>query len=577
MRPSPLPHVVALTCVSAQTLHCWIFPARTCRAEPEWLPGSPQVVDAAALQGQPSAEDACAREARERWIGCQNGAEEAMDFALAPAVQQVEDIADAVPNFRALAFTGSYPDFGTQGLFNQLHRSPHLTRFFNYQVSFFWADKEMTQFSDIDLSRPSCNGLWANVKQKARDILDRPDDAICDGCREDLPAMWRHANGDVDVADFPFSGAKADCFLGTTTLTAAELLCVHRCTSADISKVDQDPDAQVHEMLWKKVQLELEGLLFFFNFPLAHLEASGWPLVAFLRKLGSAFWQTFGGAVPNECDLLDGERADVLHARMAPLLEDRTLDLREIKDAAEAAQRFLDLKDACPFATGAAMLVLLRSVQLSSQMAMEETDFSWLVLDAIKVWDVLSGSRVGAKRRYFYDALTTRWPWLQLIQQVHAGRGERDRALWPVDAEAFRPEQVSDRCEERVLSSIDSWRWQWTDSPFQAHGKRLEEPESPEALARTLCRLAGAEVLLLGAGLSAAPHLATSGAPSLSEADRRRGVCASCFPLALPFTLGRGIRTARAGVMIEWHMGPTGRTPWPSSTSSIRASVRSSC
>ncbi|CAE6918140.1 unnamed protein product [Symbiodinium sp. CCMP2592] len=496
MRSSHVLHVAVLPGISAQ-VHCWVFPAQICRADPDWLPDRPQVVDAAELQRKESAKEACAHVARERWIGCQNAPEESVDFALAPAMQQLPDPVGALPDFRALVDTGSYPDFGIQGLLQQMDANPHLARFFNYQVSFFWADKELTQFSDIDLSRPACNGLWASVKQRARAIAERSEDTFCDGCKEDLPAMWRHANGDVDVADFPFSAAKADCYLGTMVLSVTELLCVHRCTAVDISGVAHNADAQVHEMLWRKVQLELEGLLFFFDFPLSHLEASGWPLLPLLRKLGAAFRYTFGSVVPNECDLLDGARADELHAHVMAMLEDRAFDPEELRDAAEAATRFLDQRDACPFASGAAMLALLRAVQLSSKLAVQESDFSWMLLDAVKVWDVVSGSRVGAKRRYFYDALTTRWPWLELIERVHAGRGERDVTLWPVDANAFQEDEVIGSCEERVAASMESWSWHWTASPFQAHGKALVEPASEKGLARALCRLSDAEVLFI--------------------------------------------------------------------------------
>lgn len=57
-----------------------------------------------------------------------------------------------------------------------------------------------------------------------------------------------------------------------------------------------------------EVQLELEGLLFFFDFSLANLVASGWPIVTLLYRLGDGFRQSFGNLVPNECDLLDGDR-----------------------------------------------------------------------------------------------------------------------------------------------------------------------------------------------------------------------------------------------------------------------------
>eukprot|EP00439_Symbiodinium_sp_Y106_P012433 s5459_g1.t2 len=113
-----------------------------------------EVVDASELQRKQSAKEACAHVARERllsaialsargralgvqmpeysvrigWIGCQNAPEESVDFALAPAMQQLPDPLGALPDFRALVDTGSYPDFGIQGLLQQMDANPHLAR-----------------------------------------------------------------------------------------------------------------------------------------------------------------------------------------------------------------------------------------------------------------------------------------------------------------------------------------------------------------------------------------------------------------------------------------------------------------
>ena len=57
-----------------------------------------------------------------------------------------------------------------------------------------------------------------------------------------------------------------------------------------------------------QVQLELEGLFFFFDFPLALLASSGWPVLPLLQRLGRAFQQNFGNVIPNDCDVLDGKR-----------------------------------------------------------------------------------------------------------------------------------------------------------------------------------------------------------------------------------------------------------------------------
>ena len=50
-----------------------------------------------------------------------------------------------------------------------------------------WARlQEMTQFSDIDLSRPVCNSLWRPVKEKANLIAATNDSHFCGSCTEQL-------------------------------------------------------------------------------------------------------------------------------------------------------------------------------------------------------------------------------------------------------------------------------------------------------------------------------------------------------------------------------------------------------
>ena len=50
-----------------------------------------------------------------------------------------------------------------------------------------WARlQEMTQFSDIDLSRPVCNSLWGPVKEKANLIAATNDSHFCGSCTEQL-------------------------------------------------------------------------------------------------------------------------------------------------------------------------------------------------------------------------------------------------------------------------------------------------------------------------------------------------------------------------------------------------------
>ena len=109
-------------------------------------------------------------------------------------------------------------------------------------------------------------------------------------------------------------------------------------------------------------------------------------------------------------------RADGLFSNILVLLAGNELDLPQIREIADIASAFLDEVDStCPFAVGTALLSLLRAAQMSSVVQISDSDFSFLTLDALKTWDAMNGERVGHKRHYFYDLLTTRWPWLSSL------------------------------------------------------------------------------------------------------------------------------------------------------------------
>ncbi len=50
--------------------------------------------------------------------------------------------------------------------------------------SYVW--QEMTEFSDIDLSKPACNKLWKPVKERANLIAATHDSHFCGSCTEQL-------------------------------------------------------------------------------------------------------------------------------------------------------------------------------------------------------------------------------------------------------------------------------------------------------------------------------------------------------------------------------------------------------
>lgn len=116
-------------------------------------------------------------------------------------------------------------------------------------------------------------------------------------------------------------------------------------------------------------------------------------------------------------------RSDELFSEVQLLLEDNVLELQQIRKIADTASGFLnEVYNACPFAMGTALLALCRTAQLSSSVQVSDADFSYLTMDAIKTWDAMSGDRVGLKRHFFYDLLTTRWPWMSLLDLNHPER-----------------------------------------------------------------------------------------------------------------------------------------------------------
>lgn len=60
--------------------------------------------------------------------------------------------------------------------------------------------QEMTQFSDTDLSRPVCNGLWSPVKERANKVAATNESQFCGSCSEQLQ--------ETSLAFFGFRGVK---------------------------------------------------------------------------------------------------------------------------------------------------------------------------------------------------------------------------------------------------------------------------------------------------------------------------------------------------------------------------------
>mmetsp|Transcript_8985 Transcript_8985/g.9988 ORF Transcript_8985/g.9988 Transcript_8985/m.9988 type:complete len:119 (-) Transcript_8985:121-477(-) len=100
------------------------------------------------------------------------------------------------------------------------------------------------------------NGLWTPVKDMANRIATAPrsHEHFCEFCAKEMVDMWEYVDKHLDFADFPFSSAKVDCYLGVLTLTLAELFCAQSC-GASLADVADASDFELKRLMWKKAGL----------------------------------------------------------------------------------------------------------------------------------------------------------------------------------------------------------------------------------------------------------------------------------------------------------------------------------
>lgn len=425
--------------------------------------------EAAAAQTEPE----CRAVAQRRWISCGNAALEPIAYVFEA---EAED-----------SGLKTYPPEEVRSRLQSMEDSP-LRAFFDYDISFFWATHELTQYSDIDVSKPSCGSEWLPVRSDAH-LLAFAGKGLCDAC-EVLPRRMWAAVDTIDPAGFPFSGARSDCFLGVLTVVAAEFLCV--CACGAVLPVVSADFLDLMTGLWRRLQLEVEALLFFLSMPLMTIVASGWPLPTILRRIGRSLRDTFEVVLPNECDLLDTATAEGFKYRAgkfaAALLEGDNLSLDEARDHIGDARGYVEQHyHGCPFGQGTAFLAMLWAAKLRPSIVARGTDLDYMALDSLKAWDALSADRVGKKRRFFYDILTTRWPWLMFLEA-----GSRLVALPPMLPAAS--------CTRRVLDAASAWSRHGPAARFNTVGEAPLAGEAlagGEALAAALCALEGSEVLFI--------------------------------------------------------------------------------
>eukprot|EP00927_Polykrikos_kofoidii_P040508 TRINITY_DN34612_c0_g1_i1.p1 TRINITY_DN34612_c0_g1~~TRINITY_DN34612_c0_g1_i1.p1 ORF type:complete len:958 (+),score=86.73 TRINITY_DN34612_c0_g1_i1:88-2961(+) len=419
----------------------------------------------------------CAAMAQHRWVRCKNAGTDPFEYTISH---------DPPTSFRF-----AFPPHEVAEKLRRLKQPSDLSDAFTYVMAFFWATSDFTQFSDIDISQPSCGREWEGVRTHVHILTDGvTGPSGCRLCAEILSEMWSAMNV-IDPAWFPFSGARTDCFLGELSMMAVELLCSQICTSVS---PEGGHALQMFGTLWWRLQLHLEVLLFFLEMPLQRVMRSGWPVTSLLAKIGAKLQETFEAFIPNECDLLDDAMSLAYRSRLRALVQDpegsggALLASNVMQDSVEHIN---EAPHACPFGHTAAILAL-SWVQAWAPKLVGKTDtnFHNEVMDAMRVWDLLQGDRVGQKRRFFYDLLTTRWPLLQLLEGPPTYRPP-----------AFNPRPpLPTSCTMRVLAAESDWLWHNLSSPFLKHGleplaKSLAQ--GGEALASALCQLDGLEVLFM--------------------------------------------------------------------------------
>ncbi|CAE8609976.1 unnamed protein product, partial [Polarella glacialis] len=122
-------------------------------------------------------EENCFLEAQQRWLRCQNAALEPVEYALAPSLDNGAVDADGplfAPDPAQILKTGAYPALEVQGALQNFERDEALSGFFYQPLSFFWATKELTQYSDLDISSPSCSSRWDPVKAATKAVASSP-------------------------------------------------------------------------------------------------------------------------------------------------------------------------------------------------------------------------------------------------------------------------------------------------------------------------------------------------------------------------------------------------------------------
>eukprot|EP00929_Paragymnodinium_shiwhaense_P090294 TRINITY_DN50441_c0_g1_i2.p1 TRINITY_DN50441_c0_g1~~TRINITY_DN50441_c0_g1_i2.p1 ORF type:complete len:810 (-),score=100.86 TRINITY_DN50441_c0_g1_i2:218-2647(-) len=477
---------------AAAASRCILSALHGCRTE-HWTQSTGPV----ALSGDLS-ESQCRQHAHHRWLMCENAGVEPFEYVW---------LSDDNVEHR-----GSYPAAEVREALLRLKEWTPLSIAFHYDVAFFWANREFTQYSDTDVSEPDCGREWDEVRWRvwaiAQESLSaapfplastssstssasplRIETKTCKMCLEFLPLSWMLASK-IDNAEFPFSGAFNDCFLGVLSLLATEVLCGQLC--AELS-LDGGEALETVGALWKRLQQELEVLFFFVNLRLDELAMANWPIVQLLQRIGALFRELFGEVLPNECDLLDDPFATAFRNRLHTLAKgnDRRPEVaREVVD--DSLNHIQSAKNACPFGHASALLGLERVPTLWSHIRLDRTtDYYFDALDSLKVWDAVHGHRVGKERHFFYDLISTRWPWLGLLEANALATG----ATLPKPSQEAFPSS----CPAHIAVDQDTWLWHRT-SPFNAHGTSplADQLSAGDAsLHNALCLLDNTEVLFM--------------------------------------------------------------------------------
>lgn len=284
-----------------------------------------------------------------------------------------------------------------------------------YPMTWPFGKTAVTKMSDFDLSDPSCgNQPLAQMDWNALHTAllpcaqHRPSaDDVCGAVQASRPIV-----GKAVQVDTRYTSHRNECFLGVLSLHLCDLL----CELLPLAEAPWADPLSLHWFpRWQKVQLELEGLFDYLEYPLSRVLSSRWGIPSIMASLARSMRTLMEIRHPNLCDKA-GIEAD---AEFAKRMDE------EGKVSPEVAGEFVQSsllqfhvgqKDGrCAFSVVIALLSSLL-YQMRSKNAGIPRFSPEELLDAhiqalLRTWE-------DSTPQFFYDMLTTRWPVWDLMEKL---------------------------------------------------------------------------------------------------------------------------------------------------------------